>query len=121
MNQVSRRKQRKHNSPVLAELNEDYQEEIFGPAGVPRKFKTNREAIKIANETSYRFETSIWDEKMQTIKLVGDIKAGMVFINSIVFSDLRLQFGGVKKSGIGREFSKYGNREFTNLKTVWVN
>ncbi|MEM4067187.1 MAG: aldehyde dehydrogenase family protein [Candidatus Micrarchaeaceae archaeon] len=107
--------------PVLAELDGEYQEEIFGPVAVLRKFKTDKEAIKIANETPYGLGASIWGEKTQITKLVGDIEAGMVFINSIVFSDPRLPFGGVKKSGIGRELSKYGSREFTNLKTVWIN
>ncbi|MEM3192866.1 MAG: aldehyde dehydrogenase family protein, partial [Candidatus Parvarchaeota archaeon] len=106
---------------VLAELDGEYQEEIFGPVAVLRKFKTDKEAIKIANETPYGLGASIWGEKTQITKLVGDIEAGMVFINSIVFSDPRLPFGGVKKSGIGRELSKYGSREFTNLKTVWIN
>ena len=106
--------------PVLAELDEDYQEEIFGPVAVLRKFKTYDEALRIANETPYGLGASIWGERTEAGKLVGDIESGMVFINSIVFSDPRLPFGGVKKSGLGRELSKYGCREFTNIKTVWV-
>ena len=106
--------------PVLAELDEDYQEEIFGPVAVLRKFKTYDEAVRIANETPYGLGASIWGERTEAGKLVGDIESGMVFINSIVFSDPRLPFGGVKKSGLGRELSKYGCREFTNIKTVWV-
>ncbi|MGC8617412.1 MAG: aldehyde dehydrogenase family protein [Thermoplasmata archaeon] len=106
--------------PVLAELEEEYQEEIFGPVAVLRKFKTEKEAVLIANETPYGLGASIWGEKTEAGKLVGDIESGMVFINSIVFSDPRLPFGGIKKSGLGRELSKYGSREFTNIKTVWV-
>jgi acyl-CoA reductase-like NAD-dependent aldehyde dehydrogenase len=106
--------------PVLAELDEEYQEEIFGPVAVLRKFKTYDEAVRIANETPYGLGASIWGERTEAVKLVGDIESGMVFINSIVFSDPRLPFGGVKKSGLGRELSKYGSREFTNVKTVWI-
>jgi acyl-CoA reductase-like NAD-dependent aldehyde dehydrogenase len=106
--------------PILAELNENYQDEIFGPVAVLRKFKNKGEAINIANETPYGLGTSIWGEKEDAEKMVGDIEAGMVFINSIVFSDPRIPFGGVKKSGLGRELSKYGSREFTNMKTVWI-
>ncbi len=107
--------------PTIAELDENYQEEIFGPVAVLRKFRNRDEAVKIANETPYGLGTSIWGEKSEAETLVSDIEAGMVFINSIVFSDPRLPFGGVKKSGLGRELSKYGSREFTNMKTVWVN
>lgn len=107
--------------PVLAETEENYQEEIFGPVAVLRKFKGKDEAISIANETPYGLGTSIWGEKEAAESMVGEIEAGMVYINSIVFSDPRLPFGGVKKSGLGRELSKYGSREFTNIKTVWVN
>ncbi len=106
--------------PIIAELDENYQEEIFGPVAVLRKFKSRDEAVEIANETPYGLGTSIWGEREQAESLVSDIEAGMVFINSIVFSDPRLPFGGVKKSGLGRELSKYGSREFTNMKTVWV-
>ncbi len=106
--------------PILAELDENYQEEIFGPVAVLRKFKDKRDAIRIANETPFGLGTSIWGEKNDAETMVGDIEAGMVYINSIVFSDPRLPFGGVKKSGLGRELSKYGSREFTNMKTVWI-
>ncbi len=106
--------------PVIAELDENYQEEIFGPVAVLRKFKEKSDAIRIANETPFGLGTSIWGDKDEAETMVGDIEAGMVFINSIVFSDPRMPFGGVKKSGLGRELSKYGSREFTNMKTVWI-
>lgn len=106
--------------PVIAELEENYQEEIFGPVAVLRKFSDKQEAIRIANETPFGLGTSIWGEKEDAESMVGNIEAGMVFVNSIVFSDPRLPFGGIKKSGLGRELSKYGSREFTNMKTVWI-
>jgi acyl-CoA reductase-like NAD-dependent aldehyde dehydrogenase len=106
--------------PVIAELNENYDEEIFGPVAVLRKFKDKRDAIRIANETPFGLGTSIWGDRNEAETMVKDIEAGMVFINSIVFSDPRIPFGGIKKSGLGRELSKYGSREFTNMKTVWV-
>jgi acyl-CoA reductase-like NAD-dependent aldehyde dehydrogenase len=106
--------------PVLAELEENYQEEIFGPVAVLKKFRSREDAIRIANETPFGLGSSIWGKKEEAEGMVGEIEAGMVFINSIVFSDPRLPFGGVKKSGLGRELSKYGSREFTNMKSVWV-
>ena len=107
--------------PIIAELDENYQEEIFGPVAVLRKFDSKDEAVRIANETPFGLGTSIWGEKSDAEMMVGNIEAGMVFVNSIVFSDPRLPFGGIKKSGLGRELSKYGSREFTNMKTVWIN
>ncbi len=107
--------------PIIAELDENYQEEIFGPVAVLRKFDSEDEAVRIANETPFGLGTSIWGEKRDAEMMVGNIEAGMVFVNSIVFSDPRLPFGGIKKSGLGRELSKYGSREFTNMKTVWIN
>lgn len=106
--------------PTLAEIGESYQEEIFGPVAILKKFETKEEAIKIANETPFGLGTSIWGEADEAEGMVGEIEAGMVFINSIVFSDPRVPFGGVKKSGLGRELSKYGSREFTNMKTIWI-
>lgn len=107
--------------PIIAELDENYQAEIFGPVAVLRKFDSKDEAVRIANETPFGLGTSIWGEKSDAEMMVGNIEAGMVFVNSIVFSDPRLPFGGIKKSGLGRELSKYGSREFTNMKTVWIN
>ncbi len=106
--------------PVLAETDENYQEEIFGPVAILKKFSSAEEAVRMANETPFGLGTSIWGDPEEAEKMVPDIEAGMVFINSVVFSDPRLPFGGVKKSGLGRELSKYGSREFTNMKTVWI-
>ncbi len=106
--------------PTIVITDVNYQDEIFGPVAILKKFKNNQEAIKIANETPFGLGTSIWGSEDEAEVMVPYIQAGMVFINSIVFSDPRVPFGGVKKSGIGRELSKYGSREFTNMKTVWV-
>ncbi len=107
--------------PTLIQTDEDYQEEIFGPVAILKKFNTIEEAIKLSNDTPFGLGTSIWGPEDVAEKIVPQIEAGMVYINSIVFSDPRLPFGGVKKSGLGRELSTYGSREFTNMKTVWVN
>lgn len=106
--------------PTIVVTDINYEDEIFGPVAILKKFKNNEEAVKMANETPFGLGTSIWGDDDEAEKMVPQIKAGMVFINSIVFSDPRLPFGGVKKSGLGRELSKYGSREFTNMKTIWV-
>ncbi|WP_337860608.1 aldehyde dehydrogenase family protein [Ferroplasma sp.] len=107
--------------PTLVKMNKDYGEEVFGPVAMLMKFKTVEEAIKLANDTPYGLGCSIWGDSDNAEKLVPYIEAGTVSINKIVASDPRLPFGGTKKSGIGRELSRYGILEFTNIKTVWVN
>jgi acyl-CoA reductase-like NAD-dependent aldehyde dehydrogenase len=107
--------------PTIARTNALYDEEVFGPVAILKKFKTNDEAVKLANETPYGLGASVWGEAGEAEQLVPTIEAGMVFINKIVSSDPRLPFGGVKKSGLGSELSRYGLLEFTTKRTVWVN
>jgi acyl-CoA reductase-like NAD-dependent aldehyde dehydrogenase len=107
--------------PTIAHTTVLYDQEVFGPVAIMKKFKTTEEAIKLANETPYGLGASIWGEADEAEDLVRTIEAGMVFINKIVSSDPRLPFGGVKKSGLGTELSRYGLLEFTTKRTVWVN
>ncbi len=98
-----------------------FDEETFGPAAAVVRARDEQEAIELANRSSYGLGCSIHTndlEKAQT--LARDIQAGMVFVNGIVVSDPRLPFGGVKRSGYGRELSHFGIHEFTNIQTVWV-
>jgi len=107
--------------PTVARVEPLFDEEVFGPVAVLKKFKTANEAVTIANETPFGLGASIWGDAEAAEKLVPSIEAGMVFINKVVASDPRLPFGGVKKSGIGSELSRYGLLEFTAKRTIWVN
>lgn len=96
-------------------------EEVFGPAAPIIIVKNEAEAIKVANNSDLGLGASIWtrdEERGQ--RVARQIEAGMVFVNAIVKSDARMPFGGIKKSGIGRELSHYGLREFANVKTINV-
>ena len=106
--------------PVIAEVDEPYNDEIFGPVAVLKKFRNIDEALQIANETPFGLGCSIWGDPDEAELLAPSIDAGMVFINKIVTSDPRVPFGGVKMSGFGRELSRYGLLEFTNIKTTWI-
>jgi len=107
--------------PTIARVDSLFDEEIFGPVAIVKKFRTTREAVELANETPYGLGTSIWGDPEEAEKLVPEIESGMVFINKIVSSDPRLPFGGLKKSGLGVELSRYGLLEFTSKRTIWVN
>jgi succinate-semialdehyde dehydrogenase/glutarate-semialdehyde dehydrogenase len=98
-----------------------FEEEIFGPAWSLIKVKDVDEAISLANQSQYGLGASIWtDDVDMAEKLVPELQAGNVFINDIVKSDAKLPFGGVKRSGFGRELSEFGLREFVNVKTVFI-
>jgi succinate-semialdehyde dehydrogenase/glutarate-semialdehyde dehydrogenase len=108
-------------APTIARTDALFDEEVFGPVAILKKFRTEEEAVKLANETPYGLGASIWGNPEEAEKLVPSIEAGLVFINKIVASDPRLPFGGMKQSGIGSELSRYGILEFTTKRTVWVN
>ncbi len=96
-----------------------YHEETFGPVAVVFVVKDDSEAIKIANDTKYGLGASVWTKsKKRSERFIEELESGSVFINSIVKSDPRLPFGGIKMSGYGRELSSYGLKEFVNIKTV---
>jgi succinate-semialdehyde dehydrogenase/glutarate-semialdehyde dehydrogenase len=97
-----------------------YEEEVFGPVMPIISFNTGSEAVKIANDTRYGLGESIFTTNMIKAKhVIPLIDAGNVCVNDMVKSDPRAPFGGVKKSGYGRELGTYGIKEFVNIKNVW--
>ncbi len=96
-------------------------EEVFGPVAPVVVVRSEDEAVRIANDTEFGLGASIWSRDTDRAeKLAARIQTGFVAINDMVKSDPRLPFGGVKKSGIGRELSGYGLKEFVNVKTIVV-
>ena len=95
------------------------QEEVFGPVAPIIVADDEMQAIKLANDTQYGLGASIWTENLDKAeKLSRMVQSGLVSVNNIVASDPRVPFGGVKKSGFGRELSRYGMLEFVNIKSV---
>ena len=85
------------------------------------KVKDAAAAIALANASGFGLGASLWTaDARRGEDLARRLEAGSVFVNGIVRSDSRLPFGGVKRSGYGRELSSFGIREFVNVKTVWV-
>ena len=98
-----------------------YHEELFGPVAAIIEVSDEKEAIVVANDSPYGLGASIWTrDSKRGEKLAEHIQAGIVVINDFVRSDPRLPFGGVKRSGYGRELGAFGIREWTNIKTVCV-
>jgi succinate-semialdehyde dehydrogenase/glutarate-semialdehyde dehydrogenase len=96
-------------------------EEVFGPIASIVVVKDEDEAIKVANDTEYGLGAAVWSRDTERAERIARrIEAGCIAINDMVKSDPRLPFGGIKKSGIGRELSHYGLKEFVNIKTVVV-
>jgi len=98
-----------------------YDQEMFGPVAAIISVKDEEEAIRVANDSPFGLGASLWTKDLEKAeKLARRIESGAVFINSMTKSDPRLPFGGIKKSGIGRELSHYGMKEFLNAKTVYI-
>ena len=98
-----------------------FAEETFGPAAAVIRVRDAEEAIVLANATEFGLGAALWTGDLDKARVLARrIEAGAVFINGMVASDPRLPFGGVKKSGYGRELGVFGIREFTNIKTIWI-
>jgi succinate-semialdehyde dehydrogenase/glutarate-semialdehyde dehydrogenase len=95
--------------------------EMFGPVAMVIRVPDVDAAIAAANDTSFGLGSSVWgSDEAEIAKCVEGIEAGAVFVNAMVASMPELPFGGIKKSGYGRELSELGLKEFTNAKTVYV-
>ena len=96
-------------------------EETFGPVAGLIRARDADEAITIANNTPFGLGANLWTRDVNRARLLAkEVQAGSVFINGMVASDPRLPFGGIKRSGYGRELSEFGIREFVNIQTVWI-
>jgi succinate-semialdehyde dehydrogenase/glutarate-semialdehyde dehydrogenase len=98
-----------------------YDEETFGPAAAVTRARDYEHAITLANASTFGLGANIWTNNLHRAQeMAAAIEAGSVFVNGMVASDPRLPFGGVKRSGHGRELSAFGIHEFVNVQTVWI-
>lgn len=98
-----------------------FDQETFGPAAPVIRAKDEADAVRLANDSWFGLGASLWTEdRRRAERLAPEIEAGCVFVNGLVKSDPRLPFGGVKRSGYGRELAEFGLREFVNIKAVWI-
>jgi len=98
-----------------------YAEETFGPVSAIIPVKDEEEAIKVANDSDFGLGGSLWTADVKKGEaLARRVESGAVFVNAMTMSDPRMPFGGIKKSGYGRELGIYGIREFVNIKSIWI-
>jgi len=98
-----------------------FDEELFGPVAAVIAADSREQAVELANASPYGLGASVWSgDPAAARELVPRLEAGAVFVNGIVKSDPRLPFGGVKRSGYGRELARFGIREFVNVKSYWI-
>ena len=99
-----------------------YDEELFGPVAAIIEAKDEADAVRLANDSIYGLGAGIFSKNRKKAEKIAatELQAGNCFVNAFVHSDPRLPFGGVKQSGYGRELSAFGIREFTNIKTVFI-
>jgi len=122
--QAIRREGFYYEPTIISNVNHEMEvvrEEVFGPAAPVIVVNNEEEAIKEANDSEFGLGASIWTNNIERgMKLARQIESGIVSVNEMVRSDPRLPFGGIKKSGIGRELSEFGIREFVNIKSIVV-
>ena len=98
-----------------------YHEEIFGPVMLLFKVDSLDEAIRIANESPFGLGSSVWtQDKDEQMQAAGRLEAGATFVNAMTASHPHLPFGGIKKSGYGRELAEEGVRTWSNVKTIYI-
>jgi succinate-semialdehyde dehydrogenase/glutarate-semialdehyde dehydrogenase len=99
-----------------------YDEELFGPVAAVIRARDEEDAVRIANDSVFGLGGAVFTRDAERGRRIAEreLDAGCCFVNSLVKSDPRLPFGGIKESGYGRELSHHGIREFVNIKTVYV-